>query len=123
MVTSRAAEVARLPATEIAEGSGADLVLLSSLPRLLSGDRRAIVGLWREGDLAYGRREWLPNGTPIVVEGEARALLGAVRGRVRALFHRYPQVCARRCGRRRSSRTDAPGTPRRVCYHRFPHYR
>jgi cytosine/adenosine deaminase-related metal-dependent hydrolase len=92
LVTGQAAEVARLPATELGEGSGADLLVVESLPRFLSGDRGAIAGVWRDGALEYGRTEWLPGGTPLRVDGATRALAAPAGGRMRALLRRYPQV-------------------------------
>jgi cytosine/adenosine deaminase-related metal-dependent hydrolase len=94
LVTRAAAEVARLPATELGAGSGADLLVVESLPRFLAGERAAIAGVWRDGRLAYGRAEWLPGGTPLRVDRAARVLAPAVGSRVRTLFARHPQVRA-----------------------------
>ena len=92
LATQDSGEVARLPVGGLAPGDRADLIVVESLDRLLSGERAAIQLVVREGRVLYGRPEWLSEGLPLRVdEAEYRIepSLGArlatlLKGRARA---------------------------------------
>jgi cytosine/adenosine deaminase-related metal-dependent hydrolase len=110
LVTTGAAEVARLPLSDLQPGSAADFIAVESQERLLQGDRAAILGVWRQGRLLYGRAEWLSGGVPILVDGEPRVLARPLGERLLALLARYPRIReASWANMLNSQRSDPPG--------------
>jgi hypothetical protein len=94
LATRASAEVARLPLGGFAPGDPADLVLVSSVPALLRGDRTAIDLVLVAGAPRYGRPQLLDAAgvaaVPLTVDGAPRALDAGLARRLRSILRDLP---------------------------------
>jgi hypothetical protein len=98
LATLESAEVARLPAGGIEEGSPADFVITGALDALLDGDRRALALVVVNGRPLYGEPPLLAAAGAAVreirVDGAVRGLAEPFALRLRAIRKAHPAVSA-----------------------------
>jgi cytosine/adenosine deaminase-related metal-dependent hydrolase len=96
LATRGSAEVARLPVGGFLPGDPADVLVVSSLEGLLSGDRRAVALVLVAGRALYGEpdlmRPLVPGAARVRVLGEERALAPGVARWLAGALRDYPHL-------------------------------
>jgi cytosine/adenosine deaminase-related metal-dependent hydrolase len=92
LASAQSGEVARLPAGRLEAGAPSDLLAVTSIERLLEGDRAAIALVIGAGRPLFGLPALVPGGGAIDVDGERRSLDAPLLRRAHALLTRYPQI-------------------------------
>ena len=96
LATRRTAEVARLPVGGFARGAPADLLAVSSLERLLAGEREAVALVLVAGRPAYGEPALMQalsaGSVEVGVAGARRRIDGAAGRRAAAILRERPSL-------------------------------
>ncbi len=94
MATTGAAEVARLPVGGLVAGAPADLVVVSSIPAFLAGDRKAIALVISRGIPVYGLPTLMDpaKSRPLQIEGTERRLATDHARRLTTLLRSHPRL-------------------------------
>jgi cytosine/adenosine deaminase-related metal-dependent hydrolase len=96
LVTEGTAEAARLPKGGTVSGDPADLLVVSSLEALLSGERSAVDLVVRGGRPLYGApalmSQLLPRAVPVVVDGIERSVASELGRRAAGILKRHPAL-------------------------------